>query len=237
MTSRLDKLEGLYLNILRVTILVLATVMLVVSVLAVINAAPKLLPSFGSSDARTLVGGASLKDFRDEQQSATPTATGDATTTPAPTDDKIDSRIATAATNLISWGTKNGNNFQLAAVERVLDRNQKGLADTLQGDYADSLVRLSQDVLSSGRAGDDVNVLINWHLQRFTAAQAKAAQADEARAAKTAIERQKALIMAGAAASAFLIFLILLFVFVLVKIERNLRIVMVRSASGEPLAP
>ena len=235
MASRLDKLEGFYLYILRVTILVLATVMLVVSVMAVINAAPKLMPSFGSADARKLVQGTTLKDFRDEQQSQTPSAPSDDATPPAQTDNKIDSRIVAAATNLVAWGTKTGSNFQLAPVERVLDRNQKGLADNLQGDYADSLVRFSQDILSSGRAGDDVNILINWHLEKFTAAQTKAAEADQARAAKTAIERQEAMMMAAAAAVAFLTFLILLFVFVLVKIERNLRVVAVRSVGGDPL--
>ena len=73
MATRLDRLEGLYLNILRVTILILATVMLIASVIGVINAAPKLLPSFGSADARKLVSGATLKDFRDAQRTVTAT--------------------------------------------------------------------------------------------------------------------------------------------------------------------
>ena len=230
--TRLDRLESLYLNILRITILILATLFLAGAVFGLATAVPKLLPSFGAADARKMVTGTTLLDYRNEQRNIATATSGDTPSDSQATSNKIDSRIVAAARNLVAWGTKMGNAYELPQVETFLDQKQKSLADSLQGDYADSLVAFSQDVLAYGRSGDDVNALVNWHLAKFSAAQAQATQADAERAAKTAIERQQAMILAGAAASAFLIFLILLFVFVLVKIERNLRIVTVQNADG-----
>jgi hypothetical protein len=228
--TRLDKMENLYLNILRVTILILATAFLVGATFGLITALPKLIPALGGADARALVNGATFKDYRDSRQSTASGVTADTTSTAGTTTDKIDSRIATASQNFVAWGTKVGGNFNLGAVEHFLDGKQKSLSEPLQGDYADSLVQFSRDVLASAGSGEDINQLIEWHLAKFSAAQAQAAEAEQAKTLKTAVERQQALVLAGAAAAAFLAFLILVFVFVLVKIERNLRIVVVQGA-------
>ena len=47
----LNKLEALYLNILRVVIIVLATVLLAVAAIGAVVAAPMLLSSFGGGEA------------------------------------------------------------------------------------------------------------------------------------------------------------------------------------------
>jgi len=228
--TRLDKMENLYLNILRVTILVLATVFLIAATFGLVTALPKLIPALGGADARQLVSGATFKDYKDSQNSGARGVAADPATTQGATNEKIDSRIVTASQNFVAWGTKTGNNFELGAVEGVLDGKQKSLNDSLQGDYADSLVQFSRDVLASAGSDENINQLINWHLTKFTAAQAQAAEAEQAKELKTAAERQQAVVLAGAAAAAFLAFLILVFVFVLVKIERNLRIVVVQGA-------
>lgn len=61
----LNKLEALYLNILRVVIIVLATVLLAVAAVGVVVAAPMLLSSFGGNeaDAARLVRNDSLNDY------------------------------------------------------------------------------------------------------------------------------------------------------------------------------
>jgi hypothetical protein len=229
---RLDLMENFYLNILRVSILVLATLFLLGAVIGLVNAVPKLVPQSRSADARTLVSGASLKDYRAENRAATPSDSNPlATSTPAEPQ-KIDSRIATASRSFVAWGTKTGHDLSLANVEQVLNSKQQSLADKLQGDYADSLVNFSREVLASARSDDDINALIDWHLAKFSAAEAAEADAEQARAVKTAAARQDALMLAEASGVAFVAFLLLLFVFVLVKIERNLRLVMVQSADG-----
>ena len=228
--SRLDRMESLYLNILRVTILLLATIFLIGATIGVVIALPKLVPSLGGADARKLVSGATFKDYKDTQSSAAPGVTADSTPTEATAPEQIDSRIATASGNFVAWGTKEGNSYELGAVERSLDSKQKSLNPNLQGDYADSLVQFSRDVLASAVSDENINQLINWHLEKFTAAQEQAAADEQTKAVKTAVERQQALVLAGAAGAAFLAFLILVFVFVLVKIERNLRIVTVQAA-------
>lgn len=61
----LNKLEALYLNILRVVIIVLATVLLVVATIGAVVAGPMLLSSFGGgdADAARLVQKDSLNDY------------------------------------------------------------------------------------------------------------------------------------------------------------------------------
>ena len=190
------------------------------------------MPGFGGVAAHPPIRGATFKDYKDSQRTASSGPSTDSGGADSGTSERVDSRIVTAAGNIVAWGTKTGNNHDVGSVERFLDGRQKSLSDPLQGDYGDSLVQFSRDVLASAGPQENVNQLIEWRLTRFTAAQAQAAEAEQAKAIKDATERQAALVLAGAAAAAFLAFLILLFVFVLVKIERNLRVVMVQNAAA-----
>jgi hypothetical protein len=230
--KRLDIIENFYLNILRLTILVVATLFLVGAIISLVIAVPKFLPAPASGRAETQVTGTSLSDYRNEHRAAGSSDAETASADAAPTTEKIDSRIVTASRNLRAWGARTGQDFDLSALEKVLTAKQQSLSEKLQGDYADSLVSFSREVLASGEPSDDINQLIEWHLAKFTSAQAAAAEAEQARAIKAATSRQDALLLAEASAAAFGLFLFLLFVFVLVKIERNLRIVLVQNAEG-----
>jgi hypothetical protein len=199
-----------------------------------ITALPKIVPGMSSGEVQNPVSNATYKDYRDSQRTSTSGPVADSNGADAGQAVKIDSRIVTASQNFVAWGTKNGNNYDLGTVERALDGKQKSLSDAMQGDYADSLVQLSRDVLASAGPQDDINQLIDWHFGKFTAAQADAAAAAQTREVKLAAEKQEALVLASAAGAAFLAFLILLFVFVLVKIERNLRLVTVQMGGASP---
>lgn len=225
----LTKLENLYLNILRVVILVLATVLLLGAVGLAVYAAPRLMPDATGADERKLVSGDSLQDYRRELSGgeAAPVSASEPATVASSA--KIDSRIKTAAAAIAAYVEKtSGHAVPLAGVETFLAERQSSLPATLQGDYADSLVRLGTDLGVAKAPVDDLDGLIEWHFERFTAAKA-AAEAEELRkAAEAAAKQQTALAMGAAAASLFVMFLLLVFGFVLVKMERNLRLVAVR---------
>lgn len=225
----LTKLENLYLNILRVVILVLATVLLLGAVGLAVYAAPRLMPDAGGADERKLVSGDSLQDYRRELSGgeAGPVSTSEPAAVPSSA--KIDSRIKSAATAIAAYVQKtSGNSVPLAGVETFLAERQSSLPATLQGDYADSLVQLGNDLGAAKAPVNDLDGLINWHFERFTAAK-EAAEAEELRkATEAAAKQQTALAMGAAAASLFVMFLLLVFGFVLVKMERNLRLVAVR---------
>lgn len=225
----LTRLENLYLNILRVVILVLATALLLGAVGLAVYAAPRLMPDATGADERKLVSDDSLQDYRRELSGgeAAPTMSSDAAEEALSA--KIDGRIKTAAAAIAAYVQKtSGQAVPLAGVETYLAARQSSLPATLQGDYADSLVRLGADLGSAKAPVDDLDGLIDWHFDRFTAAKVEA-EAEEARqAVEAAAKQQTALAMGAAAASLFVMFLLLVFGFVLVKMERNLRLVAVR---------
>jgi len=234
-----DKLEIVYLNVLRVVILVLATVLLVGALLLTINAAKQLVPDTRTANARKLVASDSLQDFKSEQAGAPAGPTYQyAPDVAASGPERIDSRIKTATESLAGYtsGVK-GVQINRAAVERLLSAKQLALPESLQGDYADSLVKLMNTVGKSRDPSLDPDALIDWHYAKFEAAKENAQAQEAGRAVKNAAKSTQGIVMAGAAASAFFLFLVLVFGFVLVKIERNLRDVRVSIQRGrKPLA-
>ncbi len=117
---------------------------------------------------------------------------------------------------------------------------QSSLPEELQGDYADSVSKLTT-ALRASRETMNIEALITWHYNKFVAAEGQAAEEAAARAAKKAAKTQLAVVAGAAAATAFGLFLLVIFVFVLVKMERNLRVVAVRltnaSNAVEPASP
>lgn len=227
--SLLSKLEGFYLNLLRIVILVLATVLLVGGVTAAIYAAPKLVPSGPDANARHLVSGDGLDDYRRSQRGEAPQPSQVASdATSAGDQGKIDDRIKNAAAILVQIANQTrGQQIAQAGVEKFIAAKQAQLPASLQGDYADSLLHLLQALKTSPDRTIDIDQLIEWHFGRFAAAQEEAARQDLARAAEHAARVQSAIVAAEAALAMFGLFLLLVFSFVLVKIERNLRLLSV----------
>lgn len=230
-----DRLEISYLNVLRVGILVLATLFLIGAVIATANVVQKLVPDVAKADARKLVDADTLQDYRGLQTGAPAVGASDSSEVssgPA----KIDNRIKQAAASLVEYlRVVKGASVGPAPIERLLSEKQLSLPDNLQGDYADSLVKLTANLVKSRDPSVDVDALLQWHFAKFEAAKDGAAAQEVARAAKNAAHLQEAMIAAGTALSAFFLFLIVIFGFVLVKIERNLRLVQVVRL--EPTAP
>lgn len=225
----LTRLENLYLNILRVVILVLATVLLLGAVGLAVYAAPKLMPEASGADERKLVSGDSLQDYRRALSGGEAAAALPSEADAVAASSKIDGRIKTAAGAIAAYIQKSsGHAVPLAGVETFLAERQTSLPESLQGDYADSLVRLGNDLRAAKAPVDDLDGLIDWHFERFTAAKAEAEAEELRQAAEAAAKQQTALAMGAAAASLFVMFLLLVFGFVLVKMERNLRLVAVR---------
>lgn len=219
-----DRLEVVYLNVLRVVILVLATVFLAAAILATVNAIPKLIPDAKEADARALVSADSLKDFQAAQAGQTAPADSEAPDASADQEGKIDSRIKKAAASLAAHlRSPDGTQPPVGPVEAYLSEKQLALPQSLQGDYADSLVKLMESLASSSDRSVDADQLIDWHYAKFQQATEAATQLEAERAVKNAQNLQAALVAGGAAVSAFFLFLIVVFGFVLVKIERNLR--------------
>ncbi|MGH6998518.1 MAG: hypothetical protein ACREEO_09985 [Phenylobacterium sp.] len=234
----LTRLENLYLNILRVVILVLATILLLGAVGLAVYAAPKLMPEATAADERKLVSGDSLQDYRRELSGGEAATALPSETDAMATSGKIDSRIKTAAAAIAAYIQKtSGHAVPLAGVETFLVERQSSLPATLQGDYADSLVRLGNDLGLAKAPVDDLDGLIEWHFERFTAAKAEAEAQELRQAAEAAAKQQTALAMGAAAVSLFVMFLLLVFGFVLVKMERNLRLVAVRGGEAAAFRP
>ncbi|MFA4897931.1 MAG: hypothetical protein WC563_00260 [Brevundimonas sp.] len=223
----LNKLEALYLNILRVVIIVLATVLLAVAAIGAVVAAPMLLSSFGGgeADAARLVRNDSLNDYLNRNSGSPGVAAQDQAALEDRTRD-ADRRFKEAAANIVSYvKAKTGMAPPEAGVIDYIQTLSDRLPTGLQDRYADSLLSLSKDLVQAPTATTpvDVDQLIQWHFDQFSAAAETAMQQDASRAIEEQARRQTAVLAGTAAAGFFMMFLLLVFVFVLVKIERNLR--------------
>ncbi|HZV85637.1 MAG TPA: hypothetical protein VFF48_11685 [Brevundimonas sp.] len=236
----LVKLEALYLNILRVVILVLATLLLVGAAIGAVIAAPMLMSSFGGgeSNAARMVQNDRLADYlgggrQEPAQAGAPTAEQEEAAR------QSDRRIREAAQNLSRYvQAKQGFNPVTAAITGYIQEQADSLPPSLFEKYCDSILALSRDLVARPAAAAPVNVdeLIPWHHQRFMDAAQQAAERDAVRAMEEAARRGAAVAAGAAAAGLFMMFLLLVFVFVLVKIERNLRLLPV-LVSDEPETP
>lgn len=223
----LNKLEALYLNILRVVIIVLATVLLAVAAIGAVVAGPMLLSSFGGgeADAARLVRNDSLNDYLNRNSGSQGVATQDQAALEDRTRD-ADRRFKEAAANIVRYvKAKTGMAPPEAGVIDYIQTLSDRLPASLQDRYADSLLSLSKDLVQAPTATTpvDVDQLIQWHFDQFSAAAETAMQQDATHAIEEQARRQTAVLAGTAAAGFFMMFLLLVFVFVLVKIERNLR--------------
>lgn len=244
----LNRLESLYLNILRVVILVLATVLLVVAVIGAGIAGPMLLSSFGGGDANAarMVKDDQLSDYLNQGTGSGAAAGPEETAELEEAARQSDRRIREAAANISRYvQAKQGFSPVTAAVTGYIQERADSLPTSLFDRYADSILKLSRDLGEAPRtaAPVDVDQLIDWHFSQFARAAEEAQQRDATRAMEESARRGTAMAAGVAAVSFFMMFLLLVFVFVLVKIERNLRRLPVlveqageRSAAVRPLA-
>ncbi|WP_404478584.1 hypothetical protein [Novosphingobium sp. BL-52-GroH] len=235
----LSKLEGVYLAILRVAILVAASLALLVTIGVAVASGPSLLASAGFGGAEDTANG-SLRQFMAEQKDQS--SPGDETlaerrpeveTVIAP---DIDAAAANFAKYLGTPGTAAKRNFSI-----LLQGNADGLVTGAVGQvsvadaparYGASVLALSESLLNStGRklSEERVHELIAWHFQHFVGELA----ADQARQASA---RADLMVKLGVAGAAFLAFVLIIFVFLFVKIERNLRGIAVQ-ATPEGIEP
>lgn len=240
----LNRLESLYLNILRVVILVLATVLLVVAVIGAGIAGPMLLSSFGGGEtnAARMVKDDRLADYLGQGTGGGASAGAAETAELEEAARLSDRRIREAAANISRYvQAKQGFSPVVAAVTGYIQERADSLPPSLFDRYADSILKLSKDLgaASTTAAPVDVDQLIDWHFGQFASAAQAAQERDAMRAAEEAARRETAVAAGAAAVSFFVMFLLMVFVFVLVKIERNLRRipVLVEQAGDKPLKP
>ena len=215
----LSRVEVAYLALLRVVLLIAATVALLVTIGAGVTALPALSDVVGLT-GHERIRGATLKNFIEvnritDTQASTEEATDAASRMPLP------ENVGEASKNFARYDAKNGG----AQIEQskwddlfrtILDQK---VPVTEQGDYGDDLLKLSSQLIhSTGKPLSDERVLqlIQFHLDGFLA---DAQSLEAAKSGRLASSMSK-LFLAG---SAFLVFVLVLFSFLFVKIERNLR--------------
>ncbi len=218
----LSRLENFYLNVLRVLILVAATLALIVVGLGVARSVPMLSAALGPKQPVIEASGATLGDFVAERNAQGRPVGGDEQGQEEPTPVAAPQNIYNAAV-LLQGYAKNRVGVELATdkLTAVLVEKRDSIPTAYQERYGDSLNALANQLSeSTGRplSWDNVGALLDWHAAKFKA------QADEIEN-KKAVDRVEGLQSLLVAGGALAIFLLIVFCFLVVKIERNLRLV------------
>lgn len=215
----LSRIESAYLGLLRIVILIVATIALLACVIALALSAPPILRLTGltappPSDTANLGGFIAEKRIQDTQ-----TAESTASDTPP-----VPSDLAAAARNLLDYLARQGAPKTDANLKVVTDGLRQSFgqvpADAQDG-YPASVKALTEQLLKSkGKPLDPTRLdeLVTWHRERYVADR----QEDAARKLADGvafIERLKI------ASGAFMAFTMIIFVFLFVKVERSLRLV------------
>lgn len=216
----LARLETLYLGILRVVILVIATLALLVAVLGAASALPQLLARLGLSSQPAIQGG-TLGEFIMEMKATKSTGATSESPYSAPA---IDPGLAAAAKALQRY-THGAGGLKVADWERLLTASADRVPVGRSAEYSASVVRLADQLsVSKGKplTVEQVGELMAWHERKFIAA---ASDEDDKCLADTA----KSSLTLYAAGAAFVLFILITFTFLFVKIERSLRVVRTRA--------
>lgn len=209
----LNRLESVYLSILRVVILIAATLALLVAVLGVASAVPLLLERAGFTSGDE---SATLADFMADKK-AVP---GEEPLAESSVPDAVHPDLAAAARNVHQY-LAGRSSYSVQHWEEVLTAYWQEVPAEADDEYASSVRELSEELLeATGRplSLEQVEELLLWHFQRYMANL-------ENRAAQQAAADAQFLLAIGGAASAFVIFVFIVFIFLFVKIERSLRVV------------
>lgn len=219
----LSRLETAYLGILRVVLLIAATLALLVTVIATISALPAIAQVAGISSGEEPRGG-TLRDFVDSKKLsevispdyAADGSVEDRAQTFALPDDALE-----AARNFSRYDGKNGAEQLTQQEWDDIFRSilQEEVPANLHDAYSADVLRLSKQLTSSkGKALSDRQLfeLLQFHHAQFLE---NVAAAETQKAADIASSMGKFVLAGGA----FLVFVLILFNFIFVKIERNLR--------------
>lgn len=222
----LAKLEDVYLNILRIAVLAIATIALVVFVLTAAQTGPLIGQFFGLTP-KTQVEDASFAEFVATNRPSTGSSSGNYST-PA-TGSAYPEEIRNAATNLVTYINRHhGFELQHSDMVAFVGGIYDGMAANYQRDYAKSIETFTTQLVNSTGTPISTNQIdraIQWHAQKFEDA---ASQTEVTAAAN----RAKAILAISVAGISLVTFLIIIFLFVVVKIERNLRLVKVNNLSA-----
>lgn len=218
----LAKIENIYLSILRVVILVSATLALLVAAFALVSSVPSMLRWVGISQPEKALGG-NLREFIAEQKI---TETKASSSVEGGDQLAVLPKIAHSAEIIHKYL---GDRAQLS--ERDWRTGLQNVANdfVLDGDaYADSVFRVAKELEASTGAPlseERVLQLFDWNTERFRddLEQKRLSEAQEA---------SNFWVKLAVAGTGFLTFVAIIFIFLFVKIERNLR--PARGFMGEP---
>jgi hypothetical protein len=220
----LARLETVYLNTLRVVILIAATIALIVAVVSLVGALPSLMRKAGLSGEAAVSGG-TLREFIDEQKVVGTEASE--TTATEPTDSFVSPDIVAAAKNFNSYLKNEAPKEK--DWQKYLTSKMADVPVETGSDYAVSINGLSEQVKASkGKAlsFERVNQLVEWHFERFRADA-------ELKELAQAQDSARFWVTMGAADAAFLTFVLIVFIFLFVKIERSLRVVRTERVAAD----
>jgi len=215
----LARLEGAYLNALRIFILIAATIALLVTCIAFVTSVPFFATQLGISSTPDPRGG-DLSQFISEKKLTSTKSDPSEGATPETYRVSLDLQKAAALmTQYLNKHHKTG--AKQADAEIFFSELQSELPYAYQEGYGASIRRLmTQLSVSKGKplSEDQVGEMVQWHFQRFKAD----AAVKEGEAAASGAKAMAAMTVAG---GAFLLFIFIVFCFLVVKIERNLRVV------------
>lgn len=216
----LTRIENTYLGILRVVVLVVATLALVVATLSLVYAAPSVARRLGMTSPPP-VGGGTLDAYVSEKKASVPAKQGTVPAASTELGTPTDPDTAASAATLQRY-TKGAGGMTLPRWRQELQSVEfRGVPSGYVPAYRRD-VRSLTDQLARSRGKplslDQVRELLAWNLGKFTAD----AAANDAKAAAVAARATFTLYLAVAA---FLFFMLVVFVFLFVKVERSLRVV------------
>jgi hypothetical protein len=213
----LTKIEALYLGILRVFILIVATFALLAAVFAFVSAGPPLLRhlglGWGSSAAEPMLS--QFIQEKGEEGAVAQAGNADFSPVRVPT---LSADAAAAARTLHEY-TKDRSGATEADWQRSVVAFVQNAPPPDRDAYQASLKRLADQLGASKGVPlsmQQVGELLRWHQQRFLAARAVAA-------GQNALDAGQFILALYSAGAAFLFFIFITFTFLFVKIERSLR--------------
>lgn len=209
----LARIEEAYLSILRVVILVSATIALIVAAFGLISSVPSMLRWAGISQPEKALGG-SLREFIAEQQITDTEAAQDSGNVEVYT---IMPKISEAAEIIHKYLEGRAELTERDWRIGLQSTSEEFFAD--QEAYADSVLRVAMELKASkGNPLSEERVLqlMDWNAAKFR-------NDLEMKRLGEAQEASEFWVKLAAAGTGFLTFVAIIFIFLFVKIERNLR--------------
>ena len=216
----LSKIEEFYLNVLRVVILVAATIALIAFGIGIAKVIPLISTSL-SSHSTLDTNHAGLGDFIAAQKNSG-TLAADMPEAASSPDEVLSADMKSAIGHLSNYNTNRmGGTVDMASAQSAMLSKRSTVSADYQDEYDRSLNELMTQLDQSKGSPldtDKLNSMLNWHLEKFNALVI-------AKEAKKSEDKMTGLVGLGVAGTALLSFLMLVFCFLFVKIERNLRLV------------